>query len=80
MDRNIDTTTDNTLRLLVCSVKISVYKGCPLPFRPLQGRRSNVPYKGRNQEEDVPNTSSGDQRERAPQVFWLVETHNSKKS
>ena len=82
-NRNIDTTTDNTLRVVgLLGKNIPVYKGCALPLVStlLKGRRSNIPYKGpESKEEDVhgdhipaPETSVKEQPHHA--VFWLVET------
>jgi len=82
-NRNVDITTDNTLRVVnLLGKNIPVYKGCALPLVStlLKGRRSNIPYKGPEfKEEDVhgdhipaPETSMTEQPEHA--VFWLVNT------
>jgi len=82
-NRNIDTTTDNTLRVVsLLGKNIPVFKGCALPLVStlLKGRRSNIPYKGpESKEEDVhgdhipsPETNMKAQPQHA--VFWLVDT------
>lgn len=82
-NRNVDITTDNTLRVINLLKKdIPVYKGCHLPMVStlLKGRRDNVPFKGpENKAEDVhgdhlpaPETALREQPEHA--VTWLVET------
>jgi inosine-uridine nucleoside N-ribohydrolase len=82
-NRNVDITTDNTLRVVsLLGKNIPVYKGCALPLVStlLKGRRSNIPYKGpESREEDVhgdhipaPETSLKEEPQHA--VFWLVDT------
>ena len=81
-NRNIETTTENTLRVVSLLGKdIPVFKGCALPLVStlLKGRRSNIPYKGPDsKEEDVhgdhiaPETSLKEKPQHA--VFWLVDT------
>ncbi len=82
-NRNVEITTDNTLRVVSLLGKtIPVFKGCALPMVStlLNGRRSNIPYKGpESREEDVhgdhipaPETSLTEQPQHA--VFWLIET------
>ena len=82
-NRNVDTTTDNTLRVVsLLGKKIPVYKGCALPLVStlLKGRRDNIPFKGpEKKEEDVhgdhipaPETGLKEQPQHA--VLWLVET------
>jgi len=82
-NRNVDTTTDNTLRVVsLLGKNIPVYKGCALPLVStlLKGRRDNIPFKGpEKKEEDVhgdhipaPETGLKEQPQHA--VFWLVDT------
>lgn len=87
-NRNVDITTDNTLRVVSLLGKpVPVYKGCSMPLVStlLKGRRSNIPYKGpESKEEDVhgdhipaPKTSLKEQPQHA--VFWLVDTLSNSK-
>ena len=82
-NRNVDITTDNTLRVVsLLGKEIPVFKGSSLPLVStlLKGRRSNIPYKGpESKEEDVhgdhipaPETIMKEQPQHA--VYWLVDT------
>lgn len=81
-NRNVDITTENTLRVVDLLEKdIPVYKGCHLPLVAtlLKGRRDNIPFQGpENKEEDVhgdylpaPQAHSKSQPKHA--VLWLLD-------
>lgn len=87
-NRNVDITTENTLRVVdLLDKDIPVYKGCHLPMVStlLKGRRDNVPFQGpENKEEDVhgdylpaPEAHSKQKPEHA--VMWLVKMLTSAK-
>ena len=82
-NRNIENTTDNTLRVIsLLGKSIPVFRGCYLPMVStlLKGRRDQIPFKGPEiKEEDVhgdhipaPETDMKEQPIHA--VVWLIDT------